>query len=158
MDRASYVGGNELNTPNVPGPARYGPPVNVGAGNRTTRTVLGTLASVVAPVIACLHNLEDAFTGHAGTAIRAAGVELREVRLRDGDPLPDLDEIDGLLSLGGEQSVRDIESDPVLTAEAAFMREAVERGMPVLGVCLGAQLLAHALGGRVFKLPQRMIV
>ena len=36
----------------------------------------GTLASVVAPVIACLHNLEDAFTGHAGAAIRAAGVEL----------------------------------------------------------------------------------
>jgi GMP synthase-like glutamine amidotransferase len=112
---------------------------------------------VVAPVIACLHNLQDAFTGHAGTAIRAARVDLREFRLRDGDPLPDLDEVDGLLSLGGEQSVRDIDADPVLTAEAALLREAVEREIPVLGVCLGAQLLAHALGGRVFKLPQRMI-
>jgi GMP synthase (glutamine-hydrolysing) len=157
MSRASYVGGNDGNTPNAPGPARYGPPVNTGADNRTTHTVPGTLASVVAPVIACLHNLEDAFTGHAGPAIRAAGVELREVRLRDRDPLPDLEEIDGLLSLGGEQSVRDIDDDPVLTSEAALLREAVDRGMPVLGVCLGAQLLAHALGGRVFKLPQRMI-
>jgi GMP synthase-like glutamine amidotransferase len=79
----------------------------------------------VPPVIACLHNLQDAFTGHAGPAIRAAGVELTEHRLRDGEPLPDLDAIDGVLSLGGEQSVRNIDNDPMLTAEAAFLREAV---------------------------------
>ena len=112
---------------------------------------------MVAPVIACLHNLEDAFTGHAGPAIRAAGVELREYRLRDGEALPALDEVDGLLSLGGEQSVRDIDADPILTAEAALIGEAVERRLPVLGVCLGAQLLAHALGSRVYRLPQRII-
>ena len=119
---------------------------------------LGTLARVVAPVIACLHNLEDAFTGHAGPAIRAAGVDLREFHLRAGEPLPELGEVDGLLSLGGEQSVCDIDDDPMLTAEAALLGQAVERGVPVLGVCLGAQLLAHALGSRVFRLPQRMIV
>jgi GMP synthase (glutamine-hydrolysing) len=109
------------------------------------------------PVIACLHNLEHAFTGHAGDALRAAGVEIDERHLRDGDPLPALDDLDGILSLGGEQSVRDIDRDPVLTAEAALLREAVERDLPVFGVCLGAQLLAHALGGRVSRLPQRMI-
>jgi GMP synthase (glutamine-hydrolysing) len=109
------------------------------------------------PIIACLHNLEDAFTGHAGPAIRATGVEIREVYLRDGEPLPELDGLDGVLSLGGEQSVLNIDADPMLTAEAAFLREAVERGIPVLGVCLGAQLLAHALGGRVVRLPRQVI-
>jgi GMP synthase (glutamine-hydrolysing) len=111
----------------------------------------------VPPVIACLHNLEDAFTGHAGLAIRAAGVGLTEHRLRDGEPLPDLDAVDGVISLGGEQSVLGIDSDPMLTAEAAFLREAVAREIPVLGVCLGAQLLAHALGGRVVRLPRQLI-
>src|SRR5262245_19593668 len=64
----------------------------------------GNLAVVSAPTVAVLHNLEDAFTGHAGDALRAAGVELREVNLRHGEPLPNLDGIDGVLSLGGEQS------------------------------------------------------
>jgi len=109
------------------------------------------------PVVACLHNLEDAFTGHAEPALRAAGVELDERRLRDGEPLPALDEVDGILALGGEQSVRDIDRLPVLAAEAALLRDAVERGLPVFGVCLGAQLLAHALGGRVTRLPQPII-
>src|SRR4051794_6193679 len=109
------------------------------------------------PVIGVLHNLDRAFTGHAGTALRAARIELDERHLRAGEPLPSLGEVDGLLSLGGDQSVRDIARDPTLTAEAALLREAVEAGVPVFGVCLGAQLLAHALGGSVAHLPRRMV-
>jgi GMP synthase (glutamine-hydrolysing) len=112
---------------------------------------------MAAPVLAVLHNLEHPFTGHAGPALRAAGVELDERRLWHGDPLPALDQVDGILSFGGDQSVRAIAADPLLTAEAELLRDAVERGVPVLGVCLGAQLLAHALGGSVARLPRRLI-
>ena len=108
-------------------------------------------------MIACLQNLQVAFTGHAGTAMRAAGAELDERRLREGDPLPDLGAVDGIVAFGGESSVRDIERIAALSAEADLLREAVERGVPVLGVCLGAQLLAHALGGSVGRLDRRMI-
>ena len=109
------------------------------------------------PVVACLHHLETAFTGHAGRAIRAAGVALDERHVIAGDPLPGLEEVDGVLTLGGDQSVRDIASLPALEAEAELLRAAIERDVPVFGVCLGAQLLAHALGGSVRRLPQRMV-
>jgi GMP synthase (glutamine-hydrolysing) len=57
------------------------------------------------------------------------------------------------VSLGGEESVL----GGGLEAEAALLREAVARDVPVLGVCLGAQLLAHALGGTVVRRPRRLV-
>ncbi len=121
-------------------------------------SILCTLGPVVdTPVLAVLHNLDDAFTGHAGPALRAAGIELDERLLKDGDGLPALGDVDGVLAFGGEQSVRDIADEPVLAAEAELLRDAVARDLPVLGVCLGAQLLAHALGGSVARLPRRMV-
>ena len=106
-----------------------------------------------APVVAVLHHLERSFIGHAGPALQAAGVVLDERRLREGDPLPALKELDGIVSLGGEQNAL----DPALAPEAALLREATEREVPVLGVCLGAQLLAHALGGSVRPLERRHV-
>ena len=161
MSRASYVGGNERNTLQWGTAARYGPLVNVGAGNRTPASDVHWRPRyprpVAAPVLAVLHNLEHAFTGHAGPPLRAAGVDLDERLLWHGDPLPALGEVDGILCFGGDQSVRRIDGDPVLEAEAALLRDAVGRGLPVLGVCLGAQLLAHALGGSVSRLPRRFV-
>ena len=110
-----------------------------------------------APVIAVLHHLERPFLGHAGAVLGAAGVVLDERDVRRGEPLPDLTEVDGILSLGGEQSVVDIDEEPGLGAEAALLRAAVEREVPVLGVCLGGQLLAHALGGQVRRRPRRLV-
>ncbi|MEA2271803.1 MAG: hypothetical protein QOI98_511 [Solirubrobacteraceae bacterium] len=107
--------------------------------------------------LAVLHHLERPFTGYAGEALAAADLELVERDLRHGDPLPSLDEVDGILSFGGDQSVRELDRYPYLVDEVALLREAVERELPVLGVCLGSQLLAHAMGGEVTRLPQRVV-
>jgi GMP synthase (glutamine-hydrolysing) len=111
----------------------------------------------MSPVVACLHHLHLPFTGFAGAVLREAGISLDERCLYEGDALPGVDAVDGVLSLGGDQSVRDIAGDPVLAEEAVFLRACVERDVPVFGVCLGAQLLAHALGGSVARLPRRMV-
>jgi GMP synthase-like glutamine amidotransferase len=104
--------------------------------------------------IAVIHHLERPFLGHAEAPLTGGGATLREVDRRRGDALPALEELDGIVSLGGEQSLLDVERDPLLGEERDWLREAVADGVPVLGVCLGAQLLAAALGGAVFALPR----
>jgi GMP synthase-like glutamine amidotransferase len=107
--------------------------------------------------IAVLHHLDEPFLGYAEAPLRAAGVELDERDLKGGDALPDLSEVDGIISFGGDQSVLDIERYPYMRDEADLMREAARRDIPQLGVCLGGQLLAHALGGSVTRMPRRLV-
>ena len=109
------------------------------------------------PVVACLHYLSDVFTGHAGRVLVDAGITLDNRHLLAGERLPALDEIDGVVAFGGDQSVTRIAEDPLLLDSAEFLRECVARSVPVFGVCLGGQLLAHALGGSVARLPRRMV-
>lgn len=74
------------------------------------------------------------------------------------DPtLPDLAEIDLLIVLGGPLSVNDEDTFDWLAPEKSFIREAIESGKSVLGVCLGAQLVACALGQEVFRNPEKEI-
>jgi GMP synthase (glutamine-hydrolysing) len=109
------------------------------------------------PRVVVLHHLDKPFLGGAEKPLFAAGFEVEQVDLKRGDPLPAPGTFDGLVSLGGDQSVRDIERYDYLVAEAELLRDEAERGTPVLGVCLGGQLLAHALGGSVERLPVRIV-
>jgi GMP synthase-like glutamine amidotransferase len=86
--------------------------------------------------------------GRLGDWLRAAGLELDERRLDAGDALPgDLAGHDGVLVLGGPQSSTD--DDPALDAVRDVLARALAEDVPVLAVCLGAQLLAQAGGGEV---------
>lgn len=78
-------------------------------------------------------------------------------RFFESATLPDLDGIDLIIAMGGPMSVNDEETLPWLVAEKAFLREAIDRGIAVLGICLGAQLIASACGARVYPGRQREI-
>ncbi len=83
------------------------------------------------------------------TQAQAHGVQLDRRHLYRGDAVPRLDELAGLVVMGGPMGVGDTEQHPHLVDEIELMAAAAAAGMPVLGVCLGAQLLACALGGEV---------
>jgi GMP synthase (glutamine-hydrolysing) len=77
------------------------------------------------------------------------GLEVRTVEPLSGDRLPDHADLAGALVMGGPMNVDEVERYPGLEAERKWLAEAVRLQMPVLGICLGAQLLARALGGEV---------
>jgi GMP synthase (glutamine-hydrolysing) len=76
-------------------------------------------------------------------------LEVMTVRPLDGEALPDHPEVAGAVFMGGPMNVDDVESFPALAAEREWLAEAIPRRMPVLGICLGAQLIARALGAEV---------
>lgn len=84
-----------------------------------------------------------------GEWLPAAGLELDVVKMHEGDELPPLDGYAALLVLGGAMGAYDSATVPWLEPVMALLREAVARDLPTLGVCLGAQLIAHGCGGFV---------
>jgi GMP synthase-like glutamine amidotransferase len=78
----------------------------------------------------------------------ARGHALRGVALHRGEPVPGA-AVDALVVMGGPMGVSDEDRFPFLRDEKRLLRACVDAGRPLLGVCLGAQLLADALGARV---------
>jgi GMP synthase (glutamine-hydrolysing) len=81
----------------------------------------------------------------------AQGHQLSVTRLYAGDHLPALDRFDMLIVMGGPMSVHDEFEHVWLKAEKWFIRQVIDAGKPLLGICLGAQLIAEVLGATVSK-------
>jgi GMP synthase-like glutamine amidotransferase len=79
------------------------------------------------------------------------------VRLDTGEECPPPEVVDLLIVLGGPMSVNDEGEFPWLLAEKVFIRQVIDRNRPVLGICLGSQLIASALGAEVRANPQKEI-
>lgn len=99
------------------------------------------------PIIIIQHD-DDNRPGRLGMTLRDHGFDTEVLRVDRGEALPsDFDEVNGVISLGGSQQVD--EKHAWVQPELDFLKEAHERELPVVGVCLGHQMVAKALGGTV---------
>jgi GMP synthase-like glutamine amidotransferase len=79
------------------------------------------------------------------------GYSISGTQLFDNEEPPEMNEFDWLIILGGPMNVYEEEKYPWLAEEKKFIREAIANGKIVLGICLGAQLIADVLGAKVYK-------
>ncbi len=89
--------------------------------------------------------------------LRGRGADVGFTRFFESPALPDPAGLDLVIAMGGPMSVNDEAILPWLVEEKRFLHKAIVRGIPILGVCLGAQLIASALGARVRPAGQREI-
>lgn len=95
--------------------------------------------------------------GSLADDFKARGFTLATTHWYAGDTAPSLESFDGLVVMGGPMGVYDQAEYPWLEAEKALIKAAIEANKPVLGICLGAQLIASALGAEVSRNPEREI-
>jgi GMP synthase (glutamine-hydrolysing) len=108
----------------------------------------GTLAALV------VANAADTSAGYVGERFVERGYTLRTVLREQGELPVDLHAVDAVLLLGSEWSVHSPVDPAALEAERDLVRTACAAGVPLLGLCYGAQVVAAALGGRVWLAEQ----
>jgi GMP synthase-like glutamine amidotransferase len=97
-----------------------------------------------------IKNVSSEGPGTIEDHLRIGNVPCTIIDLEQGQPLPDIPSHSHIVIMGGPMAVYEMDRTPYLKDEALFIKKAVQAGKHVLGVCLGAQMLAHVLGARVY--------
>lgn len=95
--------------------------------------------------------------GVGPAAMQRAGVAMTVWEALDGEPRPSLDDVSGVVLFGSSYNVEHADEQPFIHDARELTLEAIDRGVPYLGICFGAQLLAWALGAPVVKAPVREV-
>jgi GMP synthase (glutamine-hydrolysing) len=93
--------------------------------------------------------------GIALRAVEGAGAPVAVWEALEGRPRPDAGEFGGVVVFGSTYNVEHADDQPFIKEVRELTREAIDRGVPYLGVCFGAQMLSWSLGGEVVKAPSR---
>ena len=108
-------------------------------------------------ILVCQH-VPHEILGTLNPLIKQAGFRIKYINFgRHPLEQPNLDSYDGLIVLGGPMNVDEVEKHPHLVTEMHLIEQAIQKDIPILGVCLGAQLMAKVLGASVSRNPEREI-
>jgi GMP synthase (glutamine-hydrolysing) len=108
-------------------------------------------------MIAILKHIEIEGPGLFGGYLKQAGFKTKIIELSKKQALPEINECRAILVMGGPMNVYDSRKYPFLLQEEDFLKQALARNIPVLGICLGAQILAKISGARVYKAAEKEI-
>ncbi|MEX0946023.1 MAG: type 1 glutamine amidotransferase, partial [Acidimicrobiia bacterium] len=104
------------------------------------------------PILVIQHTT-DPDTGWLAEAITQTGHVEHVVQPHRSEGLPPIEQLMAVVVLGGSQSAYEDDRHPYLAEEKQYLKRVDQAGVPILGICLGAQLLADALGGHVYRAP-----
>lgn len=94
--------------------------------------------------------------GTLGEFLKGCGVGIKTVNLYGGEKLPaNTRRFDAVITMGGPMGVHDEDQYPFLRKEAEFLERAIGSNVPILGICLGAQMIARVCGAGVMKAPKQ---
>ena len=103
-------------------------------------------------MILILQHTKEEGPGTLGSFLRNSSWKIRITRLYKKEKLPnDLSKVEAVIAMGGPMNVYEEKKFPFLKNEDTFLKKAISEEIPILGICLGAQLLAKALGAKVKK-------
>ena len=104
------------------------------------------------PRLLVFQHVAHEILGTLDPLLRGKGFRIRYVNFgRSNYKIPNLENYDGLIVLGGPMNVDQVDDYPYLVPEVKAIKKALDLDMPILGICLGSQLLAKALGAEVSK-------
>jgi len=104
-----------------------------------------------------IKNIQTEGPGTIEEFLRKEDIPFHVVELGSGQIPPPLESFNTLVMLGGPMGVYDMETYPHLMTGSRIIREAINRDLRVLGICLGAQMIAHCLGADVYSGPEKEI-
>jgi len=96
-------------------------------------------------------------TGSIAAWLSERNAQVTRTSFFESAELPELKGLDLIIAMGGPMSVNDEDTLPWMKAEKQFIRDAIRLNVPVLGICLGAQLIANAIGSRVYGNSEKEI-
>ena len=105
----------------------------------------------------CLQHVEFEGMGQIRTWAKRRSATITTTRFFANDPLPRMDDLDALVVMGGPMGIYDLEEYPWLSREKEFIHSAIQSKKTVIGICLGAQLIADVLGARVYAGAEKEI-